>query len=244
MAVVISNNTDRFQDTVDDYISNIKPFEYAVLAFVPICFLIMVGCMIKLYSLFRWNRYKAHTVVLLDKNDTRLRTTLLAWAVLTGLLKLDFFFLFSYAVQLVPSQLMEYTIPSYESIIVFFFGLAAFLLAIQATRTENTRLMWLLSLVILGSIGYFGYRLFTFGFPRDSTNDPYMPAIYDINFDSTDDDDPIYMSGLYQERIISQDPHQRYISLHLPGLLCYCVYYKRSPPTRTTRWADNKTRRI
>ncbi|KAI8646434.1 hypothetical protein BD408DRAFT_325590, partial [Parasitella parasitica] len=180
MSVVISNNTDRFQDSIDDYISNIKPFEYAILVFVPICFLIMVGCMIKLYSLFRWSRYKTHTLVL--DNGTRLHTTLLAWAILTGLLKLDFFFVFSFAVQLVPSQLMEYTIPSYESPVVFCFGLAAFLLAIQSTRTENIRLMWLFSLAVLGSIGYFGYRLFTFGIPRLGTNDPYMLTRYSLLF--------------------------------------------------------------
>lgn len=173
MSVVISNTTLSFQDNIDDYISNAKPFEYAILVFVPICFFIMMGCMIKLYSLFRWNQYKNHKLSSADDN-TRLRTTLLAWSILTGLLKLDFFFLFSYAVQLIPSQLMEYTIPSYESILVFCFSLLAFLLAMQGTRTENSRLMWLFSFVLLGSIGYFGYRLFTFGIPRDVTNDPYI----------------------------------------------------------------------
>lgn len=180
MSVVISNTTLNFQDNIDDYISNVKPFEYAILVFVPICFLIMVGCMIKLYSLFRWNQYKDHTLSSADDN-TRLRTTLLAWSTLTGLLKLDFFFLFSYAVQLIPSQLMEYTIPSYESVIVFCFSLLAFLLAIQGTRTENSRLMWLFSFVLLGSIGYFGYRLFTFGIPRDVTNDPYIVNVVVIH---------------------------------------------------------------
>lgn len=180
MSVVISNTTLSFQDNTDNYISNIKPFEYAILVFVPICFLIMVGCMVKLYSLFRWNQYKNHTLSSADDN-TRLRTTLLAWSILTGLLKLDFFFLFSYAVQLIPSQLMEYTIPSYESILVFFFSLLAFFLAIQGARTENSKLMWLFSFVLLGSIGYFGYRLFTFGIPRDVTNDPYIVNVVVIH---------------------------------------------------------------
>lgn len=174
MSVVISNTTLVFQDTVDEYMSNIRPFEYAILVLVPICFIIMAGCVVKLYSLFKWNHYKSHTLSAADDGDTRLRTTLMAWSILTGLLKLDFFFLFAYAAQLVPSQMMEYTVPSYESTVVFATSLLIFLLAIQGTRTENIKVMWLFSLVLLGSIGYFGYRLFTFGIPRDVTKDPYI----------------------------------------------------------------------
>ncbi|KAL7333515.1 hypothetical protein PS15p_202406 [Mucor circinelloides] len=182
MSVVISNTTLVFQDTVDEYMSNIRPFEYAILVLVPICFIIMAGCVVKLYSLFKWNHYKSHTLSAADDGDTRLRTTLMAWSILTGLLKLDFFFLFAYAAQLVPSQMMEYTVPSYESTVVFATSLLIFLLAIQGTRTENIKVMWLFSLVLLGSIGYFGYRLFTFGIPRDVTKDPYILTRYNLLF--------------------------------------------------------------
>ncbi|KAL9539921.1 hypothetical protein MBANPS3_009984 [Mucor bainieri] len=181
MSVIISNTSQIFQDSVDEYISNIKPFEYAILVLVPICFIIMAGCTVKLYSLFKWNHYKSHKLPAAaaagiddGDDDTRLRTTLMAWSILTGLLKLDFFFLFAYAAQLVPSHMMEYTVPSYESIVVFCASALAFLLAIQGTRAENSKAMWLFSLVLLGSIGYLGYRLFTFGIPRDVTKDPYM----------------------------------------------------------------------
>ncbi|OAD03667.1 hypothetical protein MUCCIDRAFT_81648 [Mucor lusitanicus CBS 277.49] len=169
-----------FQDTVDENVSNIKPFEYAILVLVPICFVVMAGCIVKLYSLFKWNHYKSHTLSPSaagnsgDDDDTRLRTTLMAWSILTGLLKLDFFFLFAYAAQLVPSSMMEYTVPPYESVVVFCASVLAFLLATQGTRTENIKAMWLFSLVLLGSVGYLGYRLFTFGIPRDVTRDPYL----------------------------------------------------------------------
>ncbi|KAK4515683.1 Osmotic growth protein [Mucor velutinosus] len=146
MSVIISNTSLIFQDTVDKYVSNIKPFEYAILVLVPICFIIMTGCIIKLYSLFKWNHYKSHTLpaaVTDGADDTQLRTTLMAWSILTGLLKLDFFFLFAYAAQLVPSRMMAYTVPSYESIVVFCTGLLAFLLAIQGIRTENIRTVYI-----------------------------------------------------------------------------------------------------
>lgn len=180
MSVIISNTSLIFQNTVDEYVSNIRPFEYAILVLVPVCFIIIAGCIVKLYSLFKWNHYKSHTfsaaaAAASDGDDgTRLRTTLMAWSILTGLLKLDFFFLLAYAVQLVPSYMMEYTVSCYESIVVFGASVLAFLLAIQGTRTENIKMMWLFSLGLLGSIGYFGYRLFTFGIPRDVTSDPYI----------------------------------------------------------------------
>lgn len=180
MSVIISNTSLIFQDTVDENVSNIKPFEYAILVLVPICFVVMAGCIVKLYSLFKWNHYKSHTLSPSaagnsgDDDDTRLRTTLMAWSILTGLLKLDFFFLFAYAAQLVPSSMMEYTVPPYESVVVFCASVLAFLLATQGTRTENIKAMWLFSLVLLGSVGYLGYRLFTFGIPRDVTRDPYL----------------------------------------------------------------------
>ncbi|KAF1798765.1 hypothetical protein FB192DRAFT_1288873 [Mucor lusitanicus] len=188
MSVIISNTSLIFQDTVDENVSNIKPFEYAILVLVPICFVVMAGCIVKLYSLFKWNHYKSHTLSPSaagnsgDDDDTRLRTTLMAWSILTGLLKLDFFFLFAYAAQLVPSSMMEYTVPPYESVVVFCASVLAFLLATQGTRTENIKAMWLFSLVLLGSVGYLGYRLFTFGIPRDVTRDPYLLTRYNLLF--------------------------------------------------------------
>ncbi|KAI7902446.1 uncharacterized protein BX663DRAFT_511103 [Cokeromyces recurvatus] len=171
MSVIIYNRSDDtlFQDILDNTISNMKPFEYAILALVPLCFILMTCGMIKLYHLFKWNNYLGHTF-----KEHRLRNTLIAWAVLSGLLKIDLFFLFIFAVQLVPSKMVGYTLPSFEGPLVFFLTILIFLIAVYAARYENVWLLGLFSIGLVAFIGYLGYRLFVFGIPRILANDPYM----------------------------------------------------------------------
>jgi hypothetical protein len=176
MAVIINNSSKpiHLQDNLEEYISNIKSFEYVVLVFVPIFFFIMLVGLIKLHRIFTWRNYLSHTFA-----DVRLRNTLIGWAIFTGLLKIDFFFLFAYAVQLVPSHLVGYkNIPAFESILVFGSGLVAFLLAIFSARNEHVKTLMIFSTILFGSIGYFGYRLFTFGKPREVTEDPFMVNVF------------------------------------------------------------------
>lgn len=171
MFVTISNSTQvsDFQDTIDADVSNIRPFEYAAITIIGIGFIIMLGCSIKLYKLFRWENYLSHNFT-----DTRLRNTLVSWAIFTGLLKIDFFFVFAYTIQLVPATLIGYTnIPAFECITVFAIGLVAFLLAIYSIRNEDMRILSIFNTIILGSIGYFGYRVFTFGIGRETISDPF-----------------------------------------------------------------------
>lgn len=174
--VIISNSTINYQDNLDKYISNIKPFEYAILAFVPMCFFITLAGLIKLYRLFKWNNYLSHIFT-----DIRLRNTLIGWTIFTGLLKIYFFFIFAYAAQLVPSRLIGYKdIPEFESVLVFGSSLILFLLAIFGARNEHVKALMLFSLILFGSIGYFGYRLFTFGIPRHVSDDPFMVNVFSI----------------------------------------------------------------
>lgn len=171
---IISNSTDHvptLQDSVDAGMSNIRLFEYSSLAVVSICFLILLGCSIKLYHLFKWKNYSLHTF----SSDIHLRNAIMSWSILSGLLKISFFYTFVYAMQLVPATLIGYTnVPAFECIIVFAIGLVAFLLAIYSIRNENIKTLAAFDIIILGSIGYFGYRLFTFGIPRNATSDPFI----------------------------------------------------------------------
>lgn len=172
MSVIISNTTlpvSIYQDTMDANISNIRPFEYSSLAVIILVFFIMLICVIKLYKLFRWNNYLFHTFA----NDMRLRNAMISWAIFTGLLKIDFFFAFAYTIQLVPTALLGYTdIPLFESALVFAVSFIAFLLAIHSIRNEDMRTLGVFNTIVLGSIGYFGYRLYTFGISREV--DPFM----------------------------------------------------------------------
>lgn len=172
MLAIISNTTQtpNFQDSVDASISNIRPFEYSSLAIVAISFIILLIGSIKLYRLFKWKNYAMHIF-----SDTQLRNAIISWSIFSGLLKIAFFYAFVYAMQLVPSVLIGYTnVPGFECLIVFAISLVAFLLAVYSIQHEEVKTLILFDLIILGSIGYFGYRLFTFGIPRDVTADPFL----------------------------------------------------------------------
>lgn len=186
MLAIISNTTQTpsFQDNVDASISNIRPFEYSSLAIVAISFVILLVCSIKLYHLFKWKNYAMHIF-----SDTQLRNAIISWSIFSGLLKISFFYAFVYAMQLVPAVLIGYTnVPGFECIIVFAISLVAFLLAVYSIQHEEVKTLILFDLIILGSIGYFGYRLFTFGVPRDATADPFLVRCccycYVVLFDS------------------------------------------------------------
>lgn len=180
--VVISNNSGFYQDEIDDLVSTIKPLDYTMLVVIAICFLILLGGAFKLYRSFKWNNHLFHTLDTAIVDDTiqlkRLRKTLIAWAILTGFVKIDVFFLFIYAVQLTPLSLMGSSgvnrVPAFESIIVFGFCFVLFLLATFAIRNEDVKIMSVFGFVLLCLIGYLGFRLFTFGMSsRDVTNDPF-----------------------------------------------------------------------
>ena len=172
--VVIGNGTHSFQDNVDASTSNIRPFEHSNLAIVAIVFLLMLGGSYKLYKLFKWKHYASHVIP-----DPLLRNTVIAWSVLSGLLKIGFFYTFVYAIQLLPATLIGYSnMPGFECVAVFGAGLVIFLVAMYAIRHEDVKTLILFAMLVLGSIGYFGYRLFIFGMPRDVLSDPYLVNCY------------------------------------------------------------------
>ncbi|KAI7892018.1 uncharacterized protein EV154DRAFT_419343 [Mucor mucedo] len=174
----IASSAYDFQDDIDAGVSNIRPFEYAVASVIGICFIIMLACSFKLYKLFHWNNYLSHTFT-----DLRLRNALIAWSVVTGLLKIDFFFIFAYAIQLVPAAVIGYTdILAFECIIVYGISLVGFLLGIHSIRNENMKALTALSTIITFSIGYFVYRLYTFIIPRETTADPFWLTRYELIF--------------------------------------------------------------
>lgn len=166
---VTTSSANDFQDDIDTGVSNIRPFEYAVAGVIGVCFIITLVCSFKLYKLFHWKNYLSHTFT-----DLRLRNALITWSVVAGLLKIDFFFIFAYAIQLVPAAVIGYTdIPAFECIIIYGISLVGFLLGIHSIRNESMKTLAALSVIITCSIGYFGYRLYTFIVPREANADPY-----------------------------------------------------------------------
>jgi hypothetical protein len=90
------------------------------------------------------------------------------------LLKLDFFFIFSFAAQLIPSVRLGYSETITETVVVFVLGAALLSLAIAAVYHENKYAMFLSILSGIGSVGYFIYRLYLIAMPRVNEYDPYL----------------------------------------------------------------------
>lgn len=95
-------------------------------------------------------------------------------SLLLTLLKLDFFFVFSFAAQLIPSQRLGYNNTVTETVLVFVLGGIGLSLALIAVYQENKYAM--LAFIIGGilSIAYFIYRLVVIVTPHPEGYDPYL----------------------------------------------------------------------
>lgn len=95
-------------------------------------------------------------------------------SLLLTLLKLDFFFVFSFAAQLIPSQDLGYDDSITETVLVFVFGGVGLSLALVAVYRENKYAM--LAFIFGGvlSVAYFVYRIVVIARPRTGGYDPYL----------------------------------------------------------------------
>lgn len=90
------------------------------------------------------------------------------------LLKLDFFFVFSFAAQLIPSQDLGYENSITETVLVFVLGGVGLALALIAVYRENKYAMGTFIGCGVLAIAYFIYRIVVIARPRPTTDDPYL----------------------------------------------------------------------
>lgn len=145
------------------YIARMKPFQYAILALTPLVFCVMFVVTTQLYKRFHWKNYHGHHI-----DSEQFQPLLIAWGLLCGLLKVDFFFLFAYAVQLVPSGMLGYdNIWKFECVALLFGSILVFLvLVFYGIRKENTHVIIAFLGLNVAVMGYFGYRTYVFAIPR------------------------------------------------------------------------------
>lgn len=95
-------------------------------------------------------------------------------SILLTLLKLDFFFVFSFAAQLIPSVNLGYSETITETVLVFVLGALFLSLAIISVYQESEYGLGASILTGIGSIGYFIYRVYIIALPRGNQYDPYL----------------------------------------------------------------------
>ncbi|KAF0442437.1 conserved fungal protein [Gigaspora margarita] len=137
------------------YEARMRPIEHTIIGLISGFSVYLAFMSYKLSKEFGWENYKTYSA------DIKLRNTYLHLTILQTLIKLDVFFIGSYALQLIPSQKIGYTYSIMELVLIFFFGTLMLLLAWFSVTMEMKYLLLSVINVYSLSLIYFAYRLVT-----------------------------------------------------------------------------------
>ncbi|CAB4403810.1 unnamed protein product [Rhizophagus irregularis] len=157
------------EDARDFFVKRMRPIEYIIASLVLTFSIYLSFLSYKLTKEFGWENYKTYTA------DLKVRKAYVSLTILQTLVKLDIFFLITYAIQLVPSKLIGYSRSIFETVLVFVIG---FLLSSLAWYSVDKEMKYILLIVInlcCISLAYIVYRLIGINSPvPDDTIDPYQ----------------------------------------------------------------------
>lgn len=159
--------TQHLQHTLCGNQFSLGILDFTLAGLLPACFFVMAACSVPLHRRLLWTDYGN-----LHVQEGRLRNAMIAQSTLSGLLKLNFYFVFSYIVQIVPSSLLDYDISVLEITLVFAMWTLFSLFALIAIESEKATLLACFVVVHVLWTAYFVFRFTAFVIPRTSF-DPY-----------------------------------------------------------------------
>ncbi|CAG8477343.1 202_t:CDS:2 [Ambispora gerdemannii] len=153
------------EDTKKYFEKRIRPLEYTIIGLVTMYFNIFTFLSYKLMTEFGWENYKTYSA------DVKIRNAYVELTILQTLIKMDVFFVLSYAVQLIPSHQIGYPNWMFETVLICVLGPVMLLLAWWAATKEQKYAVLVVINILFLSEGYLLYRLVRVNIKRDP--DPY-----------------------------------------------------------------------
>ncbi|CAG8603726.1 8278_t:CDS:2 [Funneliformis mosseae] len=148
--------------------SRMRPLEYVIIGIVGLFSLYLAGLVYKLSKQFGWENYKTYSA------DVQVRNAFVSLSILQTLIKLDVFFIGSYAIQLIPSRSIGYSGKIIETVLIFLIGTIMLLMAWYSVTKESKYILLSVVNLLMLSVVYMVYRLITINLPNNRENDPYL----------------------------------------------------------------------
>ncbi|CAG8467605.1 14295_t:CDS:2 [Dentiscutata erythropus] len=149
------------------YEALMRPLEHTIIGLISAFSIYLAVMSYLLTKEFGWENYKIYS------SDPQVRERFMSLTILQTLIKMDVFFIGSYAIQLIPSKQIGYYSSIVEIALVFFFGTLMLLIAWISVIMEKKYL--LLSAINMYSISlvYWAFRFTTINLPKQNGSDPY-----------------------------------------------------------------------
>ncbi|CAG8525578.1 2085_t:CDS:2 [Paraglomus occultum] len=162
---------NRFRSSDDAKIffeGRMRPLEYIIIGIVVACSVVLGILTRYLVIEFGWKNYQTYS------GDPSVRKAFVEITLLMTLIKMNIFFVGTYAIQLIPSEKLGYSKTMTETICVFVVGTIAFIIAWVGTAKEQKYCLLSVIGILILSVAYFLYRIVDVNMHAHRIPDPYL----------------------------------------------------------------------